>query len=76
MSAEELIEYLSKFPADSLVGFLVADVKARLVYDVEELACFTDTDHPVMGIRIGNPEDFDEEETATAEEAEKEAGEP
>lgn len=70
MPVKELIEYLSRWPDDTEVGFLCADIENRKIFQTLELTALTDTARPMLCLDIGKPEDFDEEEKKTAEECE------
>lgn len=61
MGAKELIEYLSKYPEDAPVSFIIGDLKTRKLYPVEKVAGLTGEDTPAFLIEVGAPESMDQE---------------
>ncbi len=73
MTNGELKEYLNTFPDDVPVSVILANPKARKVYDVEDVQGITDIGQPVFCITVGQARDMDAEEIAACEEDEQNA---
>ena len=72
MRAKDFIDYLQKFPGDSNVCFLLADVSARTLYHAKDMIGITDSPEPTICIDLGDPEPFTYEMEKAAEEDEHE----
>lgn len=70
MKTKELINYLQTFPADTETCMLILNPEGRKRYEVENIIFFSDTLEPVIGLEVGEPIPFGEEETKAAEEDE------
>ncbi len=73
MTNGELKEYLNIFPDDAPVSVILANPKARKVYDTEDVQGITDIGQPVFCITVGQARDMDAEEVAACEEDERNA---
>ncbi len=73
MTNGELKEYLNTFSDDVPVSVILANPKARKVYDVEDVQGITDIGQPVFCITVGQARDMDAEEIAACEEDEQKA---
>lgn len=72
MQTKELIEYLQRFDAESEVVVIAASPEKRKKYD-GGLIAITDEKQPIFVLEIKGESDLDEEETAAAEQDEREA---
>ena len=72
MTNNELQEYLKGFDGERTVAILIADPKKRVRYKIENAFALTDFDAPVFCLELGREIAFDAEETALAEECERE----
>lgn len=75
MKTKELIEYLKMFDEDCEVNMIAIDPKKRIKYNIGNVIMITDAGLPVFGIELNGEHDFEEDETAMAEECEAEAQE-
>ncbi len=73
MTNKELQDYLKKYDGDSEPRILAVNPKKRVRHEIENVFVFTDVDVPVFCLELGKEIAFDEEETALAEECEREA---
>ena len=73
MRNSELQDYLSKFPDDADVNYLLANPRERKLYECVNVFGVIDAPNPLFCIDVGNPSDMDEEIVAACDYDERNA---
>ena len=73
MTNKELKEYLSTFPDDAPVSFILVNPRKRKLYENANTFGITDQGQPVFCIEVGEEKDMDAEMVVACEEGEKTA---
>lgn len=73
MKNSELQDYLSTFPDDADVSYLLANPRERKLYECVNVFGVIDAPNPLFCIDVGKPSDMDDEIIATCEYDERNA---
>ena len=75
MKNSELQDYLSTFPDDADVSYLLANPRKRKLYECVDVFGVIDAPNPLFCIDVGEEKDMDAEMVAACEEDERDAEE-
>ena len=75
MKNSELQDYLSTFPDDVDVSYLLANPRKRKLYECVDVFGVIDAPNPIFCIDVGEEKDMDAEMVAACEEDERDAEE-